>query len=1075
MQPDNSGGQECPNCVPDFNFYYPIWADTPARQYDITNRSRQAMQRRNSSLVDGMVQATEWSAGSSTGQPSAISNIQHAIEHASHLLPTQGPIAVFVHHNTLHALEDHTFAEAAGEGLKIFGAQPYFSESRYRQELKNGRIKPSDLEYVLKDELGEQAHVEILNGQTRFNVRLSMLLAPIRSGPSAELSWLVAETDALRVFRREVPSAEVARMIEETKRWVMRDYRNPHALGDEHTGQLLASLLKDFGVARIENWSYQDWQAFTLHFMWRLCQRGARVAGAPETSQANYRRPRDWAMLAGVGDPDLLTHDVLTRYASAFLDQGFASWPLPDRDAGFYRSFLHLMAAPSTMGSGWLKRLAKRTADELAMNLSPDASIERSLHDLGIRDADVDSFIQRTLLALPGWGGMMWQMETNADWTIRPAPSGSLTEFLAVRLIIDRAALAEIAEPITGPLATGRETLEQLHSQVNPTTGDWGVQRAFAIFQVAQLMGWAPALLATLSKTQWQHVAAEVEAFSSFERRHVFQMAYEYRYTTSALDALNIRAQEGMHPVPNPRFQVMCCLDDREESFRRHLEEIEPNIETFGAAGFYSVAMFFRGVADAHFIPLCPVVIKPKHYVCESTSLTFQDADRRRAETRKALGRASHKVHIGSRSLLGGMATAVLGSVASIPMVARVLFPWLTARVRSLLGRFVQPPPVTQLHLERRESEPGPENGNLGFSLDEMVAIVDRLLNDTGLLNFSPLVLVIGHGSSSLNNPHESAYNCGACGGGRGGPNARALSQMANDLRVRARLRERGLDIPDSTVFVGAFHNTCDDNVIYFDLDRLTPAQAATFAELRELIDEARRRNAHERVRRFESASLSLTPREALKHVEARSEDLAQARPEYNHATNAMCVVGRRARTRGLFLDRRSFLTSYDPTVDDQDCTILNRILQAVIPVCAGISLEYYYSCVDPVGYGCGSKLPHNITSLLGVMEGATSDLRTGLSAQMTEIHEPMRLLFVIETTPAGMLSIMQRNPNIDRMIRNQWVQIATLDPNGPGIQIFRHGRFEPYVPMGSKLPQVEHSSDWYRGWRDHLGFARIE
>ncbi len=113
-----------------------------------------------------------------------------------------------------------------------------------------------------------------------------------------------------------------------------------------------------------------------------------------------------------------------------------------------------------------------------------------------------------------------------------------------------------------------------------------------------------------------------------------------------------------------------------------------------------------------------------------------------------------------------------------------------------MLGRFVQPPPVTQLHLERREPEPGPDNGHLGFSLDEMVAIVDRLLNDVGLLNFSPLVLVIGHGSSSLNNPHESAYNCGACGGGRGGPNARALAQMANDLRVRARLRERGLNIP---------------------------------------------------------------------------------------------------------------------------------------------------------------------------------------------------------------------------------------------------------------------------------------
>ncbi len=727
-----------------------------------------------------MVQATDWPAGSPAGH-SFHASIQHAVEHASHLLPTQGPIAVFVHHNTLHALEEHTFAQAAREGAKIFGAQPYFSESRYRQELKSGRIKPGDLEYVLRDELGPSADTEVLAGKSRYAMRLAMLLAPIRTGPSAELSWLVAETDALRTFRREVPATEAARIIEETRRLIMRDYRNPHALGDEHTGQLLTSLLKDFGVARIENWSSQDWQAFTLHFMWRLCQRGARVAGIPETSSINYRRPRDLAVLAGASDPDLLAHDVLTRYVSAFLDQGFASWPLPDRDAGFYKSFLQLFAAPSTLGKGWLRRLEKLVASELAMNISPEESIERSLRDLGIAEPDVDHFIERTLLALPGWGGMMWQMETNADWTIRPAPAGSLMQFLAVRLIIDRAALAEVAEPITGTTASSHEIVAAMNSRMHTHSGDWGLQRAFTLFQVAQLMGWAPALLATLNNTQWQHVVAEVEAFGSFERRHVFQMAYEHHYTTSALDAISVRAHEGMSQVESPKFQVMCCLDDREESFRRHLEEIEPNIETFGAAGFYSVAMFFRGVADAHYIPLCPVVIKPKHYVCETTSLTFQDADRRRAETRKALGRASHRVHVGSRGLVGGIATAVLGSVASIPMVARVLFPWLTARVRSLLGRFVQPPPITQLHLERQAAEPGPENGHLGFSLDEMIAIVDRLLNDTGLLKFSPLVLVIGHGSSSLNNPHESAYNCGACGGGRGGPNARALAQMAND------------------------------------------------------------------------------------------------------------------------------------------------------------------------------------------------------------------------------------------------------------------------------------------------------
>src|SRR5690606_3404990 len=139
--------------------------------------------------------------------------------------------------------------------------------------------------------------------------------------------------------------------------------------------------------------------------------------------------------------------------------------------------------------------------------------------------------------------------------------------------------------------------------------------------------------------------------------------------------------------------------------------------------------------------------------------------------------------------------------------------------------------------------------------------------------------------------------------------------------------------------------------------------------EVRRLIRQCCERNAHERCRRFQSASLTLDPHEARLHVEARSEDLAQPRPELGHATNAICLVGRRSRSRGLFADRRAFLASYDPTQDDAESTILGRILEAAFPVCAGINLEYFFSRVDPTGFGSGTKLPHNVTSLLGVMD----------------------------------------------------------------------------------------------------------
>jgi uncharacterized protein YbcC (UPF0753/DUF2309 family) len=295
-----------------------------------------------------------------------------------------------------------------------------------------------------------------------------------------------------------------------------------------------------------------------------------------------------------------------------------------------------------------------------------------------------------------------------------------------------------------------------------------------------------------------------------------------------------------------------------------------------------------------------------------------------------------------------------------------------------------------------------------------------------------------------------------------------------NDSRVRGLLKQRGLHVPPETIFVGGMHNTSSETVAFYDLDRLPETHRQEFAAIRELIEQACDGDAHERSRRFESAPLTLSYEEARRHVEGRAEDLAQVRPEWGHATNAICIVGRRNRTRGLFLDRRAFLNSYDPTQDDTDATILTRILQAALPVCAGISLEYYFSYVDNSGYGCGTKLPHNIAALLGVMDGPASDLRTGLPWQMVEIHEPVRILFVVETTPATMFRIIDGNPAIGRLIRNAWVMLATLDPTSPAIHVFRDGEFQEYQPLDTHLPHARSSVDWYRGWREHLEFARI-
>ncbi len=1003
-----------------------------------------------------------------------LRSLEHIIDHAAHFLPAQGPIEVFVHHNTLHAFEHRPFHEAVRLAHDIYGAHPYLRESEYREMLETGRVRIADLKAVLRDDLPGSDSDPIDGVGTRLDLRLSMLLHPLRTGSEAELQWVIAETDALCCFRPEISSLVRERVLDETEQYVQSYAGGEHQQG---TNDALESLLESAGEPTFEGWREQRWEEFTLQYLWRVCEQGVRANRDTQCSVDRPVRVRD-ALLAATGeDTDQYVHEILIRFCAAFLDQGYADWELPEFDAGFFRSFVGLYGTANIFGERWMRSVHRELRKLTHAQTTPLESVDESLELLGVPLNDRAEFVTKSLLALAGWAGMIWQLESAADWVDRPAPKGSLLEFLAIRLVLDRVAAEFVARQFLGCEGPLNHVTEAAWKK-SPRTKDDRFQQTFQVFQIAQSMGWTPQVLQQMSETDWSNLADEIASFDELQRRRIFHEAYERKYRIATLNAVAIHfgRRRDEPPAQDRRsFQIVCCIDDREESFRRHLEEIDPNCETFGAAGFFAVAMNYQGAADANYKPLCPVIIDPQHYVKEDVGYTFGGEHRRRAETRRALGRFTHQVHARSRTLAGGIVTALFGSLAAFPLVARVLFPHLTAQIRRRFGQFVQPPPVTQLQLERYQSDPGPEGGHVGYSVEEMVDLVERLLRDIGLTdNFARLIVITGHGSSSVNNPHESAYNCGACAGKRGGPNARAFAHMANDWRVRARLIERGIRVPIDSAFVGAYHNTCDDSVVWYDLDRLPPSHRIGFEKTKQHVDQAQLRNAHERARRFRSASLNVTPAEAKRHVEQRSEDLSQVRPEYNHATDALCFVGRREWSRGLFLDRRAFLTSYDPAQDDEQSSILLRILSAAIPVCAGINLEYYFSRVDNVKYGSGSKLPHNIVSLLGVMEGATSDLRTGLYQQMVEIHEPMRLLFVIETTAEAMLRIMDQHDDIGRLCRGEWIQLAILDGETGALQIYGNGKFSHYEPTTRELPTSNSSRAWYGGKRDHLGFTSI-
>lgn len=1012
-------------------------------------------------------------------------HIRTLVEAAGNLLPPQGPITAFIFLNTLQALEDLPFDEGVAKGARLFGCQTYLTEQQYRERMAKGRIRPEDLLAVMNDDLLGLADAPIAGLCTRAELRCAMLRHRLLDGPPQELHWFVAETDALTKMLPDTSPETRAQFLEGTRRWVMRDLRtiaesvsdlSTHAQDVQHV-PAIAELLQSFGEASIERWNEATWESFALQSLWRICRGGVQRVNVPLRKAECAMRHRDVLLAATGEDSDALVNELLVRFCAAYTDQGFGHWKLPRRDQGFYRSFFDLYRGNGGPPNPWLSHLPKELERIAQSEMTPAESIEESLELLGVPENHWDEYITTTVIALRGWASLLWHMETRSDRMPLPAPSGTLVEFVAIRLILDRLALAYIARTslaFRGPLAELRDTAHA-QTEVTPAVAEEG--RAFQVFQLAQVLGWTPGQLYRLPQEAWATLVAEIEAFPGVERRRLFHQAFERRYRVQALDAIAAHTNQRATRVAVPRFQATFCIDAREESFRRHLEEVAPDVETFGLAGFYGVAMYYKGVADAHFAALCPIVVRPQHWMVEDVVYSLEDEHRRRAKTRKAIGTATHQVHERSRSFLGGaLLTAGLGVLASIPLVARVLFPRLTARIRRSAGSFVAPPTVTRLRLERVAEQPSCDDDGIGFSTEEMANIGERMLRDIGLTSsFARLVIFFGHGSFCLNNPHKSAYDCGACTGSAGGPNARALAAMLNNPVVRESIAKRGLVIPKDTIFLGGLHNTCADSMTYYDLDLLPKTHLKDFEAARDTLEQTCERNAHERCRRFDSAPLDISLAGAHRHVEGRSEDLAQTRPEFGNASNAICLVGRRERFRGLYMDRRAFQQSYDPTIDDDEVTILGRILSAVIPVCEGISLLYFFSYVDSPGWGSGTKLPHNVTSLLGVMDGAASDLRAGLPWQSVEIHEPVRCLFVLETKPHLIEKVMNRIPAVGRILRNGWAQLALLDPDSNKLLVYQHGKYQEYKPESTELSKVMSSMDWYRGWRDHLGFAAIE
>ncbi len=463
-----------------------------------------------------------------------------------------------------------------------------------------------------------------------------------------------------------------------------------------------------------------------------------------------------------------------------------------------------------------------------------------------------------------------------------------------------------------------------------------------------------------------------------------------------------------------PALQAAFCIDVRSEVLRRALEAQADQIETLGFAGFFGLPVAHRPKGTDELQAHLPALLNHALVSTSHGSDAQETGTRIKARAKRAWGRFRQ---------------AAVSSFAFVEAAGPAYGGKLVRDALGLGGDGMTPGPMPQI-----------EGGLTPKAKAQTAAAVLRAMSLTE--GHARLILLIGHGAQVTNNPHESAYHCGACCGQTGEVSSRLLAALLNDPETRKGLPALGLTLPNDTHFVAGLHDTVTDKVTLYR-DTPAPDHAADLAQAQAWLAAAGNQARTERALRLPSAT--------GEDLARRATDWAEVRPEWGLAGCAAFIAAPRSATAGRDLQGRAFLHSYD-WQDDQGFGTLELILTAPVVVASWISLQYYGSTVAPKLFGGGNKLIHNVVGGIGVVEGNGGLLRPGLPIQTihdgeNQAHDPLRLSVLVEAPVAAMTDILRKHDGVRQLFDNGWLHLFALQD---GVITARYQRGLTWEPTGS-------------------------
>jgi uncharacterized protein YbcC (UPF0753/DUF2309 family) len=680
---------------------------------------------------------------------------------------------------------------------------------------------------------------------------------------------------------------------------------------------------------------------------------------------------------------DIITQQV-SQYCASYFDEHQADWRR-GQAAGLYWGWRRSLETDHALEH--LMHAPEIRARAHALPTTADAAIAWSLERLGVPHGEAVELLQVCLLRINGWAS--WCAYRGWEAGLAGGVDAHLRELLAIRVSWE-ALLHDGRRNAASPGCEWRE--------------------------------------------RWTR-ARDMEPCSFDVWDLIWQRAHEISYQERLMRRLNADGAKdrSLQDESRPAAQLIFCIDARSERFRRALESADPSLETLGFAGFFGLPIRYTPIGTLVSRPQLPGLLAPTIDATDSSGNAAKDTAiaARRVNRLKTTGmwQPFQRLPSGAFSLVETLGIGYAGAL--------------------LRGHFgIDSSPAASFGLEpcdTRMLRPHiclPVSDAVGRKADLVTKILRTMSLTTG---FARLVVFVGHGSQSANNPQAAALDCGACGGQTGEINARVIAQLLNDRSVRVELARRGIGIPGDTIAVGALHNTTTDEVHLFDVAQLPESHSPDLERLRGRLLEAGHRT---RVERAPSLGLPVQvprPETLLKQMRRRARDWAQTRPEWGLADNAAFIVAPRSRTRGLDLAGRCFLHDYS-WADDHDGQVLELIMTAPMVVTHWINLQYYASTVDPDRFGSGNKVLHNVAcGRIGVFEGNTGDLRIGLSRQSVHngehwMHTPLRLSVFVDAPRDRIESIIARQATVRRLVDNEWLYLFRFAD--AGIERFHRGRW---------------------------------